>query len=437
LFSLAQSIYKLCLDSQVTVIRFHPRPVNCTVHSFNMQTTLALAALAAVAYAIPQGVTGVIAPSAAPPAGFSSSYNGQFEISIYKTSKRDLEVVCCTPRSLLTLTNMHQRQSTCGQAGYLTLTLAGGQLKDAVGRTGYIAANYQFQFDAPPQTGAIYTSGFSVGSNGSLALGGSAVFYECLSGTFYNLYDRNWAAQCEPILIGIVPCSSSGAVTQASDGQPAGTTILPVTQITDGQPQGKSAVPVPVSEFTDGQPQVVTAMPKPVTQISDGQVQAPTGKPVTQISDGQVQAPTATPGKPVSQISDGQVQAPTATGKPVTQISDGQVQAPTSAPVVTQISDGQPQAPSATAPVVTQISDGQPQAPSATAPVVTQISDGQPQAPTSSPVAVVTQISDGQIQATGAANATKSPAPFTGAGNALVASSFAALVMGAAAVLLL
>jgi hypothetical protein len=401
LFSLAQSIYKLCLDSQVTVIRFHPRPVNCTVHSFNMQTTLALAALAAVAYAIPQGVTGVIAPSDPSPAGFSSSYNGQFEISIYKTSKRDLEVVCCSPRSLLTLTNMYQRQSTCGQAGYLTLTLAGGQLKDAVGRTGYIAANYQFQFDAPPQTGAIYTAGFSVGSNGSLALGGSAVFWECLSGTFYNLYDRNWAAQCQPILIGIVPCTgSSGAVTQASDGQPAGTTILPVTQITDGQPQGKSAVPVPVSEFTDGQPQVVTVMPKPVTQISDGQVQAPTGKPVTQISDGQVQAPTAT-------------------GKPVTQISDGQVQAPTSAPVVTQISDGQPQAPSATAPVVTQISDG------------------QPQAPTSSPVAVVTQISDGQIQATGAANATKSPAPFTGAGNALVASSFAALVMGAAAVLLL
>ena len=296
---------------------------------------------------------------------------------------------------------MHQRQSsTCGQAGYLTLTLSGGQLKDAVGRTGYIAANYQFQFDNPPQNGAIYTGGFSVGSNGSLALGGSAVFWECLSGTFYNLYDRDWAAQCQPILIGIVPCSSSNAVTQASDGQPAGTTILPVTQITDGQPQGKSAVPVPVSEYTDGQPQVVTVMPKPVTQISDGQVQAPTGKPVTQISDGQVQAPTAT-AKPVTQISDGQIQAPTATGKPVTQISDGQVQAPTSAPVVTQISDGQPQAPT-------------------------------------TPVTVVTQISDGQIQATGAANASKSsPVPFTGSGNSLVASSFAVLVMGAAAVLLL
>jgi len=348
-----------------------------------MQTTLALAALAAVAYAIPQGVTGDITPTASAPAGFSASYNGQFEISIYKTSAK---------RSLT------ERASTCGQPGYLTLTLAGGQLKDAQGRTGYIAANYQFQFDAPPQTGAIYTGGFSVGSNGSLALGSSAVFYECLSGSFYNLYDRSWAAQCEPILIGIVPC---GTVGQASDGQPTGTTVLPVTQISDGQPQGTSAVPVPVSEFTDGQPQVITAYP-PVTQISDGQVQAPTatGKPVTQISDGQVQAPSAT-GKPVTQISDGQVQAPSATGAPVTQISDGQVQAP-----------------------------------SATGKPVTQISDGQIQAPTSAPV-VVTQISDGQIQATGAANATKTPVPFTGSGSTVVASSFAALIMGVAAMLLL
>jgi hypothetical protein len=374
-----------------------------------MQTTFALAALASVAYAMPQGVTGDITPTASAPAGFSANYNGQFEISIYTTTSK---------RSLT------ERASTCGQAGYLTLTLANGQLHDAVGRTGYIAANYQFQFDDPPQTGAIYTGGFSVGTNGSLALGASAVFYECLSGSFYNLYDRSWAAQCEPILIGVVPC---GTVGQATDGQPTGTGAAapPVTQISDGQPQGTSAVPVPVSEYTDGQPQVLTNQPKPVTQISDGQVQAPTGKPVTQISDGQVQAPTAT-GKPVTQISDGQVQAPSATGKPVTQISDGQVQAPTSTAAgkpVTQISDGQIQAPTTTGKPVTQISDGQIQAPTTTGKPVTQISDGQVQAPTST-IAVVTQISDGQVQA-------------TGAGSTVVASSLGALIMGALSMLFL
>lgn len=99
----------------------------------------------------------------------------------------------------------------CASNDTLSLTLSGGVLKDAKGRTGYIASNYQFQFDDPPQAGAIYTGGFSVCSNGTLALGGSAVWYQCLSGDFYNLYNENWAAQCEPVLIDtlkLITCSS-------------------------------------------------------------------------------------------------------------------------------------------------------------------------------------------------------------------------------------
>lgn len=89
----------------------------------------------------------------------------------------------------------------CAQDGALAITLEDGILKDQKGRTGYIAANYQFQFDGPPQAGALYTSGFTLCNNGSLALGGSNVFYQCLSGDFYNLYDRYWAAQCSPVTI--------------------------------------------------------------------------------------------------------------------------------------------------------------------------------------------------------------------------------------------
>lgn len=85
--------------------------------------------------------------------------------------------------------------------GDLELTLEDGILKDGQGRTGYIASNFQFQFDAPPQAGAIYTSGFSICTNGTLALGGSNIFYRCLSGNFYNLYDRYWAPQCSPVTI--------------------------------------------------------------------------------------------------------------------------------------------------------------------------------------------------------------------------------------------
>jgi len=196
----------------------------------------------------------------------------------------------------------------------LEITLKDGVLTDSKDRTGYIAANHQFQFDGPAQTGAIYTAGWSACGNGSLALGGTTVFYQCLSGDFYNLYSQSTGAQCIPIHIQATMSADTSGVSQISDGQPQATSAA-VTQISDGQPQASTPGPV-------------------VTQISDGQPQA--SKPV------------------VTQISDGQ---PQASAPVVTQISDGQPQA--SAPVVTQISDGQPQA---SAPLVTQISDGQPQA---------------------------------------------------------------------------
>lgn len=304
-----------------------------------MQTTVALVAMAAVAYAAPQGVTAVITPTAAAPAGCATSYSGTFEITalnISSSAKRDLE----------------KRTS-------LILTLAGGKLTDANGRTGYIAANNQFQFDKPPQTGAIYTAGFSACSNYSLALGGSAVWWQCPSGNpdgsaegeFYNIYNDKVFDTCSPALLEILPQGGSGAVSQQADGQPTGASAPAVSQITDGQPQAPSGVPI--SQISDGQPQVPTGVP--VSQISDGQPQVPTGAPVSQISDGQVQVPT---GIPVSQISDGQPQIPTAipSGAPISQISDGQIQAPTSTPTgapITQITDGQIQAPTGTGSPIT------------------------------------------------------------------------------------
>ncbi|KIX06002.1 uncharacterized protein Z518_03976 [Rhinocladiella mackenziei CBS 650.93] len=360
-----------------------------------MQYTLALLALAlaAVASPMPQAVTSAIAPSSPSPEGCLASHDGTFQITVVNVStsasKRDL-----VGRQL---------------AGPLTLTLANSVLTDQAGRTGYIAANYQFQFDAPPQAGAIYTSGFSLCSNYSLALGGSAIWWQCLSGDFYNLYDRKWADHCVAIYLYALIGSSAPPATQASDGQPVATTaVQSVSQLSDGQPQATTAV---VSQISDGQPQATTGAP--VSQISDGQPQAPTGTPVSQISDGQPQAPTGTP---VSQISDGQPQAPT--GAPVSQISDGQPQAPTGAPV-SQISDGQPQAPTGTP--VSQISDGQPQAP--TGAPVTQISDGQPQAATPT------------VEAVSASSA--APATYTGGANREELSGLAVVAGFVGAVILL
>ncbi|KAI5197045.1 hypothetical protein E4T39_07512 [Aureobasidium subglaciale] len=325
-----------------------------------MKSFAIAAAFAGAAVALPQGVTKAIAPQEATPQGCSTSFDGPFSISIAN------------------VTTPSKRSLDARQDKVLTITLANGVLTDDQGRTGYIAANNQFQFDKPAQTGAIYTSGFSVCSNGTLAIGNSAIFYQCLSGDFYNLYDESTGEQCSPIYINILAAGGS---------QPSGTAGA-ATQIGDGQLQAPTSTAAPVTQISDGQIQASTAAP--VTQISDGQIQASTGGvKVTQISDGQIQAPTSTAAA-VTQISDGQIQAPTSGGAKVTQISDGQIQAPTTGGAkVTQISDGQIQAP--TGAVVTQIGDGQIQAPTGAA--VTQIGDGQIQAPASG----VTRAANGTV----------------------------------------
>ena len=89
--------------------------------------------------------------------------------------------------------------------GVLILTLEDGIMHDSLGRTAYIAGNFQWQFDAPPQAGAISTAGYTVCGNNSVALGSSAVWYQCRSGNFYNIYDRHWAPQCEMALMELVP----------------------------------------------------------------------------------------------------------------------------------------------------------------------------------------------------------------------------------------
>ncbi|CAG8959810.1 hypothetical protein HYFRA_00001718 [Hymenoscyphus fraxineus] len=311
-----------------------------------MHNTFALAALAGVAYALPQGVTETIAPQAAAPGGCSPSISGKFQ----------LEAVNITAPAKV------KRDSSCGAEGVLTVDLKDGKLTDSKQRTGYIASNYQFQFDAPPQTGTIYSGGFSACSNGSLALGGSAVFYQCYSGGFYNLYDRSWAEQCNPILLQMFPCGGAPAVGQAGDGQPQATTAV-----------------APVSQIPDGQPQATTALPKPAA-------------PINQIGDGQIQATPAAPAAPISQIGDGQIQAPTVVPQPLAPIS--------------QIPDGQPQVPTA-APAPPA-----PPAPTPNAPI-NQIGDGQIQAtPAASPSAPISQIPDGQVQAgNGSAPAAPSSAP--------------------------
>lgn len=88
---------------------------------------------------------------------------------------------------------------SCSIKGSLSMTLANGVLTDSNGRIGAIVSNRQFQFDGPPQAGTIYAKGWSITPEGYLAIGDTEIFYRCLSGGFYNLYDQNVAYQCDPI----------------------------------------------------------------------------------------------------------------------------------------------------------------------------------------------------------------------------------------------
>ncbi|AET39940.1 uncharacterized protein Ecym_5166 [Eremothecium cymbalariae DBVPG len=89
---------------------------------------------------------------------------------------------------------------SCKNNGTLQMLLKDSVLVDAHGRIGSIVANRQFQFDGPPpQAGTIFAKGWSLTPEGNLAIGDNDLFYQCLSGTFYNLYDESIGAQCSPV----------------------------------------------------------------------------------------------------------------------------------------------------------------------------------------------------------------------------------------------
>ncbi|KAI1407708.1 hypothetical protein F5Y13DRAFT_174168 [Hypoxylon sp. FL1857] len=247
-----------------------------------------VSALLGIALAAPQGVTDKLTPTGAAPAGCTGSFDGKFEITVAEVTEK---------RSISQL----EKRAECGSDGILVSTLKDGSIFDAKDRTGYIASNFQFQFDAPAQAGALYTSGFSLCENNILALGSNTTFYRCLSGDFYNLYDRNWAAQCSPVSIIAVPCGADDPASQIPDGQVVGTSVVQTTIVTalpDGQPQVvTTAVPVPICQIGDGQVQQVTTPCASVTASPSS-----TYVPVSEYTDGQVQVtpPGSAPAPPAT-----------------------------------------------------------------------------------------------------------------------------------------
>ncbi|KAG0691413.1 hypothetical protein C6P40_000030 [Pichia californica] len=125
----------------------------------------------------------------------------------------DGQVQASTTLSTVTSSTSSDAPAPTDDSGYpvscltnssLAMTLSGSILTDANGRVGSIVANRQFQFDGPPpQAGALYAAGWSI-DDGNLAIGNTSVFYQCLSGNFYNLYDENIGSECYPVYLKVI-----------------------------------------------------------------------------------------------------------------------------------------------------------------------------------------------------------------------------------------
>ncbi|KAL8955265.1 MAG: hypothetical protein Q9193_006816 [Seirophora villosa] len=164
-------------------------------------------------------------------------------------------------------------EEACGNNDTAVITLKDGALEDRSGRTGGIVANGQFQFDEIIQPDSLYLDGFSICGNGSLAVAGSTIFYQCLSGGFYNLYQSNEARQCNEVYIQTIPCSGDGsAAANPSSGSASAST--PMT----------SSAAAPVVSTTSAVPSVVPtteSAPFPVPSNATAPGPTATGTGVT------------------------------------------------------------------------------------------------------------------------------------------------------------
>ncbi|CAF9903438.1 MAG: hypothetical protein GOMPHAMPRED_000254 [Gomphillus americanus] len=157
-------------------------------------------------------------PSSAGPSGIVN------QTSLHRVKKDTSSIL-----SSVNSTSAVAVESVCQADDVLSLALIDSVLRDSQGRTGYLASDRQFQFDAPPQSGALVTAGFSICNNGSLALGRFTTWWACSSGAFSKIYDQDWAAQCTAIqlkTVQVVDCNVDPSIVTAGTLGPNATAFL-------------------------------------------------------------------------------------------------------------------------------------------------------------------------------------------------------------------
>ncbi|KAF2838484.1 hypothetical protein M501DRAFT_974929 [Patellaria atrata CBS 101060] len=216
-----------------------------------MRLSIALSGLAFATAVLCQAVEEGIAPDSPPPAGCETDFDGSFTLNVLLITAEE------RARRVAAFNDVFKREAA---AEALDITLEGGVLHDSYDRTGAIVENFQFQFDGPPQAGTIYTGGFSVCPNDTLALGGSTIFYRCWSGNFANIYDRHWADQCEPVYLEVRPAH-----------EPAPTSVEPIAITITLTPSDASSTVVASANVTDIFESTLT------TRVSSGVLASITG----------------------------------------------------------------------------------------------------------------------------------------------------------------
>ncbi|KAL8866156.1 MAG: hypothetical protein Q9174_006464 [Haloplaca sp. 1 TL-2023] len=147
-------------------------------------------------------VAAAVAVSAQDPPGCDSNRAGTFVLNPVNISSGEIPDL-----------SIEDGRTICGSTP--VVRIEDGVLTDQCGRTGSVVANSQFQFDNPVQVDALATSGFSICENNTLAVLGSAIFYQCLNAeteqrsAFNNLYSENQGGQCNQSYIQAVFCEVS------------------------------------------------------------------------------------------------------------------------------------------------------------------------------------------------------------------------------------
>jgi len=137
-----------------------------------------------------------------------------------------------------------KRVAECTQTP--VVTLKNGILIDQDNRQGEVVINHQFQFDKPLQT-AIYQTGFCINQNNTLSIGGSAIFYSCISGTFSNLYNANIGSVCSQVYLDTVECVGGIASGTSS---PSGSSATSSASSSTQSASSASSTPVATTPTT-------------------------------------------------------------------------------------------------------------------------------------------------------------------------------------------